>query len=163
MAAGHLVTHANLALLGNVDLGQLHDARRQLITLSGIVFVALLLGLELLIFHSEAVDNAVNQIVVRLVGRPFGRVDCQIINVFENFGRKLRAFGHNLQTKIVFHTLRSLAEQQRAELLDQSATQLGDALLEFLVDFGKNGLLARTRLAVLHDAREQALANHHAV
>jgi len=49
MSPGHLVAHLYLALLGHVDLRDLHDARGELITNGEVEPLSLHLGVELLV------------------------------------------------------------------------------------------------------------------
>ena len=73
VAAGHLVAHLQLALLGDVDLGHLDDARlRQLVAVGEVVLLALDRGVGLLPLDRIVIDRGLDQGVDMLV-RPSSR------------------------------------------------------------------------------------------
>ena len=60
MTAGHLVSHADFALLGNVYLGYLHDAGGQVIAYGEVKFTTAQLGIQFLGLAQVVDDGATN-------------------------------------------------------------------------------------------------------
>ena len=79
MASGHLVTHLELAFLGDVDLGHLNDARlRELVAVGEVVLLTLDGGIGLLPLDRIVVDRGLDQRVGMCVASPVARSEVQV-------------------------------------------------------------------------------------
>ena len=70
MTTGHLITHADLTTLGDIDFGLLDNTCRQFVADSQVEALALELGFHLLVLSQVVEDAAANQVVLVLVGSP---------------------------------------------------------------------------------------------
>ena len=82
--ADHAVTNRDLALLGDIDLGELDDSRRQLITHLHLVLVALGGTLYVAVSPLEVADHLLDAGIQSLVaGEGAARIDVQRVDVLE--------------------------------------------------------------------------------
>ena len=70
VAAGHLVTHADLPLLGHIDLGKLHHSVRKLVADLDLVEHPLVLCCKFLMGNAVVVDELADHHICILVGCP---------------------------------------------------------------------------------------------
>ena len=70
MASGHLVTHSDLPLLGNIYLGELHYSVRKFITHLDLVNRPLVPCGSLFVGYAIVVDEFLDKLVGILVGCP---------------------------------------------------------------------------------------------
>ena len=163
MTTCHLVAHLQLALLGDVHLGQLDDAGRQLVAVGEVVLLAFHAGVELLVLDDVVVDGLPYEVVGVCVAHPFVRIEIQVVDLFEHLAAELHALAVELGAEIVLDTLRRLVLEDRPEFLHQDGFQSGGVFGELcvqLVELHLFGLFAL--LVVLVDTAEQLLVDHHA-
>ena len=188
MAAGHLVAHLELALLGDVDLGHLDHARlRQLVAVREVVLLALDGGVGLLPLDRIVVDRGLDQRIGVLVARPAAGTQVEVAHrhagllvrrlagdLLQQLLRELRAGRIELQSEVVGDAARGLALKQRPQLGHQALREFGDLSRELLVELlqcgalgalALLGLLARTavKLGVDHHAVQRGLRLHRGV
>ena len=75
MPPRHLISHTNLTLLGYIDLGHLHDPRRQLIAHQYIEFPTLAHGIKLSILPYIVIHQPRYERILILIRSPFIRID----------------------------------------------------------------------------------------
>ncbi len=124
VTARHLVTNGDFALLGDVDLGDLHHAVRKLV--SDLDFVHLTLADRLLRLECDAVvvDEVADKRVGILLGSPLVGVDIVVVDALEHFGGDLLVLGENLHTVEVGDAGALLVLGQHGELLDEVGVEL---------------------------------------
>ena len=105
MAAGHLVAHSNLPLLGNINLCKLHYAVRKFITYCYSIFDSLQLCVILLICKQIVVYQLLDKSIGILVRSPLCRVDIFIVYRVQYLSCKGFALSKNLHTIKVCNTL----------------------------------------------------------
>ena len=63
MTSGHLVTHGDLPLLRDVNLGELHHSVRKLVSDLDLVHLPLALGFSDLVGQAVVIDKFLNEMV----------------------------------------------------------------------------------------------------
>ncbi len=165
VATCHLVTHTDLTLLGDVDLGHLHDARGELVTDGEVEFLAAQLAVNLLRLAHVVGDKLTHHAVHALVGSPVRDVNCLVVDVAEVHVVESAALRNDVGTDIVFHALRNLILEKGLHLADHDFLESILTLLIFslhLLDFGVYGVLGtflldsfREEVAAYHDTLER--------
>lgn len=115
MAAGHLVTHLQLTLLGDVDLGHLDNAGlRELVTVGDVVLLAFDDGIGLLPLDGIIINGSFDQRIGMGIARPLARAEVQVTHhharllvgrlagdLLKQFLRELRACGIEFHAEVV--------------------------------------------------------------
>ena len=178
VTTGHLVTHLQLALLGDVDLRHLDDTRlRQLVAVGQVVLLALDGRVGLLPLDGIIVNRGLDERVDVRIARPLARTEVEVARhdagllvrrlvgqLLEQLLRELRAGGIELHAEVVGDARRGLALEQRPELRYEQLGQVGNLPGELLVELLELQLLGvLALLAVLAGAAVELRVNHHAV
>ena len=100
----HLVTYADLTLLGNVHLGHLHDAGGKLVTDGDVELAAVQLGVYLLRLAQVVGDKFAYHTVDALVLGPVAQMDCLVIQRVEVDVVECGALGHDVHADVVLDT-----------------------------------------------------------
>ena len=163
VAAGHLVTHLQLTLLGDVNLGHLdHAGLRKFVTVGDVVLLALDDGIGLLPLDGIIINGSFDQRIGMGIARPLARAEVQVTHhharllvgrlagdLLEQFLRELRACGIEFHAEVVGDTRRGLALEQRPQLGDQALRQLRNLGCELLVELLELRLLGTLALLAL--------------
>ena len=163
MTAGHLVSHAQLALLGNVHFGQLDNSGREFVPVGQVVFLALENRIQFLVLDRIVVDRLFDQRIQTRVARPFIGADIQVVEFGQHFLRETRPLRDQFHPEIIADTDRRFVFEQRPQFFDQTLFQRIGLLQELglhLFQLRLFGSLAL--LAVLIGAAEQFLIDHDA-
>ena len=161
MTTGHLVADTNLALLGNINLSHLDDARRQFVADGEGELLALLFGIQNLVFLQVIDDKFTDEGVRVLVLCPSTQLDSSVVEVLERALGKLGTGGDNLGSHVVLHTQRHLAAGQFLEFLNQDGLEVADLILEFGVNLRQFLTVAVLVGTCLHRLREEFLVDDH--
>ena len=162
MATGHLVTHTDLALLGNIDLGQLHDARGQLVAHRDVALLAAQLGLHALALVQVVHDRSTNHVVDVAIGGPLAQVHrLKVLNGSKQFGREHLTLGNQFGIHEVLHTSRLAILGQHIQFLEQLLTQVGLHGCILLFEF--SNLRVTATCALLHGACIELRTHNHAL
>ncbi len=160
MAAGHLVADADLTLLGDVDLGYLHDARGQLVADGDVELLAAELGVDFLALAEIVDDRAADEVVLVLVAGPVGEAEAVIVDGAEDSGAELGALGHDFRTEEVEYAARGQTLGEDEELVDKYGEECVLLFFVLFVEFGKEGISALV-LLFLGGAAEEVRADYH--
>ena len=155
MTTGHLVAHADLTLLGDIDLGHLHDTRGEFVTDRNIEFLTAQLGIILFVFLQVVDDGGTNQLILGGIGRPLAHLYGGIVDLVEDSLGKLGSLGNDVGTHEVFHTLRNLTLSEDEQLVDENGFQAVHLLFILFVELGQNGFVAQFRFFLLDGTREE--------
>ena len=159
VATGHLVPHLQLALVGDEDLGQLHDARGELVPDGHLELLPLEGAEQVVVLQVVVVDHTLDQGVVALVAGPAVGVDDAEVQRLKGTLRELHALLDLHLLVVVLHALGGLAADDLHQLLHEGLPQCGGLLVEFSVDGLEDGLVRRLGLAVLDHAGEEHLVD----
>jgi len=105
MAPGHLVTNPDLALLGDIDLGQPDNTCGQLITDGDVVPLPLIDTVNLLVLDHIVVKELLDAVILLLVSGPLVGIDIKVINLLELLEGELSTLGDNVYVEIILHSL----------------------------------------------------------
>ena len=162
VASGHLVAHANLSFLGNVDLGHLDDAAGQLVADGNGKLAALHLGIHELVLLQVIDDKLADELVGVLICGPSAQLHGRIVERVEDRFGNLGTLGNEVDTHVVLHAHALLALGELEQLVHENGFQVGHLAVELIVD----GLQARLVLCLggtcLDGTGEQFLVNDHA-
>src|SRR5690554_7862414 len=117
MSTGHLIPNGNLPFLGNIHLGQLHNASGQLIANGDVVFLTLFFGFKLLKLDAVVMNNPGNKVVLVLIGGPLIGIHIQVIHLLQDLLRKLSSLGYYINTQVVLNTLTGFSVYQREQFI----------------------------------------------
>ena len=105
MTSGHLVADTDLTLLGDIDLGHLHDARGELVADGDVKLLAAQLAVNLFRLAQIIGDQTRDHAVDACIGCPAREVDGLVVDCAECHIVKLHALRHDVGSDEVFHTL----------------------------------------------------------
>ena len=134
MTSGHLVTDSDLPLLGDIDLGDLHNAVRKLVTDLYLVHLSLALGLSHLVGQAVVVDEFLDEQVGVLIGGPVAGVDVLEVNGLQFLNADLLALGDDLDIVEVVDARALLALCQDGQSLEEISVQLRGLLVKLLLN-----------------------------
>ena len=154
VTTGHLVTHAQFALVGDIDLGHLDDTVGQLVTDGGVELLTHHLGEEGTLLNQVVADDFRNQPVELGVVGPLRYGHVGVVDFAEELLGELGTLGHHHVLGVVVDVVGNLAVEQFVQLGDNTLFQCGHILFEGSVDFLQNVLVFRLAFAVLHHAGE---------
>ena len=157
MTTGHLIAHLQLALLGDVDLGQLHDARWEFVPDSHLELASLVRTEYVVVLQVVVVHHAAYQRAVVRVTYPTVAVDGQVVEAVQDLLREFHTLLDLLFFVVVVDPLAHLATYQFHQLLHEHLLECCCFDVEFLIDGFQNGFVSCLGLAVLDGAREQLL------
>src|SRR5690606_23261510 len=103
MAPGHLVTNPDLALLGDIDLGQPDNACGQLIADGDVVPLPLIDTVNLLVLDHIVVKELLDAVILLLVIGPLVGINIKVINLLELLEGELSTLGDNVYVEIILH------------------------------------------------------------
>ncbi len=161
MAACHLVADTDFTFFGYIDLGNLHDAGRQLVTYRNVEFLAAQLGINLLRFTQIVHDKLTHKFVCMLVASPHAEVHGVEINILERPGGKLATLGNNIRSEEILNTLRGLARSKGHKLADQKILQVAELFFILFVELGQKCLCGLVLTSALGGSREKVAADYH--
>ena len=133
MASCHLVTDSDLSLLGNIDLGKLHDSIREFIADLDLVKNPLVPCCLFLVGYAVVVDQIPDKGIGILVIGPLGRTDVLIVDHLHVGSCDILAFGNDFNAIKVAYTGTLLALNQDSELVKESCPELLGLCIEFLL------------------------------
>ena len=163
MTSCHLVADANLTLLGDVDLGHLHDARRKLVADRDVEFLAAEFAVYLFRLAHIVGDQLTHHLVDALVVGPVGDIDRLVVDACEVDIVECASGRHEVVAEIILHSLRHAACEKRAHLVDHDVAELVLLLLVFFVEHRQLGVGAVLVPLLLHCAGEEVGADHHSL
>ena len=159
MTTGHLITHLQLALLGDVYLGQLHDARWEFVPYRYLELASLVGAKHVIVLQVVVVHHAANQRTVVRITHPTVAVDGQVVEAVQDFLREFHALLDLFFLVVVVDSLAHLAAHQLHQLLYEHLLECCCFDVEFLIDGFQNSFVRCFGLAVLDGAREQLLVD----
>ena len=163
VTTGHLITDTQFALHGDIYLGHLDDATRQIITHSKGKLVAREATRNLTIFNVVIIQQLFNQVVGFLIGSPLIRTNLSIVDSLQRFGRELDFLRDYLFTMVGEHTVGHFAIQQDEQTRDELVFQLLALVTILFFRLGKQFLLTGTGLTVTNHTGKELLINNNTV
>ena len=162
MSSGQLVAHANLTFLGNIHLGHLENARRQLVADGDGELATLKLGIQQFVLADVIHDELLYQVVRMGIVGPVVRLNAIVFQVLERSRRELATLIDYFCTRVVFNALRHLVFGEFEEFVYQDVFEVFVLSLVFFVYLGKYNLVLFLRVASLNGTREQFLVDNNA-
>ena len=163
MATGHLITDAQFALHGDIDLCHLDDTAGKVVTDGESELVAGEASGNLAVFDIVVVEQLFDESIGFLVGSPLVGAHLGIINGLESFGSEFDLLGDKLLAVVGVHTVGGFAVEKNEQAGDEFVLQLLALETIFLLGFGKQLFLLGAGLAVADNAGEEFLVDDHTV
>ena len=105
VAACHFVAHADFTFLGNVYLGNLHDARGQFVAYADVEFLTAEFGVDFLALAQIVNYGLADEVVLMVVVCPLRQVNGVVVDSGQCGGSETRTLGNNLAADKVLDAL----------------------------------------------------------
>ena len=135
--SAHLVADADLALLGDVDLGDLHDAGRQLVADGDVELLASELGVDFLALLEIVDDGAADEVVGMGVVCPVAEAKGIVVDSAENGVGEFGALGHDFAAEEVVTPADVRPEVTVRSLLTSTLREIVELSFIFFVELGQ--------------------------
>ena len=159
VAASHLVADAEFALHGEIDLGHLDDARREVVADGEGKLVAGEAAGDFAGLDVVVVEEFLDEVVGFLVGSPLVGADLVVVDRLEGLGSELDLFGDDFLFMVIIDAVGDLAGEQDEEAVNELVFQLVHFEIIFSFRSSEELFFLGTGLAVADDAREEFLVD----